>query len=218
MTHYTHHIPDPCEEEVRTKYVDDHILVIEKPSGLLTVPGRIVKDSVLRRVLTSYPEATIVHRLDLDTSGLLILSCSKEATRELNRQFREREIVKEYVATVFGVPNNSKGEISLRIRPDPINRPMQIIDQVGGKPCCTRYEVLSTAAGNSELRLLPLTGRSHQLRIHLASVGHPILGCDLYAHEEARRLSNRLLLHAAKLKFRHPITQQAITLSSQAPF
>ena len=133
MIRYTEHVPSPCEEDIITKYVDDDILVLEKPSGLLTVPGRIVKDSVLTRVLSTYPTATVVHRLDLDTSGLLILSLSKEATRELNRKFREREILKEYAATAFGVFKKPEGEISLGIRPDPVNRPKQVIDSLGGK-------------------------------------------------------------------------------------
>ena len=218
MIRYTEHVPDPCEEDIITKYVDDDILVLEKPSGLLTVPGRIVKDSVLTRVLPTYRTATVVHRLDLDTSGLLVLSLSKEATRELNRKFREREVLKEYAATAFGVFKQPKGEISLGIRPDPVNRPKQVIDSLGGKPACTRYELLRVHGGHSELLLTPLTGRSHQLRIHLAAVGHPILGCDLYAHEEARQLCNRLQLHAAKIIFQHPITQKPMSFSSQVPF
>ena len=218
MTHYTYHIPPPCEEEVNVLFADDDVLVVEKPAGLLSVPGRFIKDSVLRRILFDYPDAVIVHRLDLDTSGLLVLSQSRPCTSELNRQFREREIEKEYIARVFGSLRHRAGEITLPIRPDPDNRPKQLVDRIAGKPALTRYKRLSVDKRGSVVRLTPETGRSHQLRIHLASVGHPVLGCDLYAHQEAFAAADRLLLHASSLGFTHPVSRQWLTFRSCVPF
>lgn len=217
MSHYTYHIAPPCEEEVSILFADDDVLVVDKPSGLLSVPGRFVKDCVLNRLLIDYPDATIVHRLDLDTSGLLVIARSKQAVSELNRQFRDREIEKEYIARVFGIPEAS-GEIDLPIRADPVNRPKQVIDQEAGKSAFTRYKLLSAIDGSGLLRLTPTTGRSHQLRIHMAAIGHPILGCDLYAHEEAFGASKRLMLHASGLGFKHPKSQEWQTFASDAPF
>jgi len=197
-------------------HADDDILVVEKPAGLLSVPGRFVKDSVLHRILFDYPDARIVHRLDLDTSGLLVLALSQVAISDLNRQFRERIVEKEYVARVWGEVSEAKGEIDLPIRPDPDNRPLQIIDHQAGKPSQTLYEVEEIKDGQTLLKLKPVTGRSHQLRIHLASIGHPILGCDLYAHEEAFKAASRLMLHARMLSFEHPRTGTVVRYESSA--
>ena len=211
---FTRHIPPPCHEEIHVSYVDNHILVIDKPAGLLSVPGRFVKDSVLHRVLFDYPDAVIVHRLDLDTSGLLVLALSKKAVSDLNRQFRERSIRKEYEAEVWGQVTKGRGRIDLPIRPDPDNRPMQVVDQAAGKSALTRYEVLDVGLETTRLRLLPVTGRSHQLRIHLASIGHPILGDDLYAHRVAFKKAERLMLHATCLGISHPATGESMGFQS----
>ena len=218
MSSYTSHIPPPCQEEVIVRFADDDLLVVEKPAGLLTVPGRFVKDCVLHRMMFDFPDVVVLHRLDLDTSGLLVMSQSKRATRELNRQFREREVSKEYLATVFGEVKRAKGEIDLALRPDPDDRPRQVVDEQEGKPALTSYKLLQIIKGNSQLRLTPVTGRSHQLRVHLASVGHPILGCDLYAHEEAFAAADRLMLHASGLSFKHPTTEERMSFISDAPF
>jgi tRNA pseudouridine32 synthase/23S rRNA pseudouridine746 synthase len=204
VTQYTSHIPPPCYEEVVVLHTDDHILVVVKPSGLLSVPGRIVKDCVINRLKVDHPEVAAVHRLDLDTSGLMVVSLSKLATSDLNRQFRERQINKQYVAVVDGEVKDRSGEIDLPIRADWENRPRQVIDHEAGKPSLTHYELLDSNAQQSRLLLKPVTGRSHQLRIHLAEIGHPILGCDLYAHEAAFKKSTRLMLHASSLEFSHP--------------
>ena len=200
------------------RFADDDLLVVEKPAGLLTVPGRFVKDCVLQRMMFDFPDVVVLHRLDLDTSGLVVMSQSKRATRELNRQFREREVSKEYLATVFGEVKKVKGEIDLALRPDPDDRPRQVVDEQKGKPALTSYKLLQIIKGNSQLRLTPVTGRSHQLRVHLASVGHPILGCDLYAHEEAFAAADRLMLHASRLSFKHPTTGVLMSFFSDAPF
>ena len=219
MPRYTKHIPAPCDEPVQTVFADHHLLVIVKPSGLLSVPGRYVKDCVLHRVLPDYPDARIVHRLDLDTSGLMVQSLSDLATRELNRRFRERQIEKEYIARVFGVVSEAAGEICLGLRADPDNRPRQLIDDVNGKHALTRFRVLESCTDDSTtLLLIPVTGRSHQLRVHTAAIGHPILGCDLYAHEQALAAADRLMLHASKLRFTHPLSNDPVEFTSEPDF
>ena len=217
-TAYTAHRPEPCFEKVQILFRDEHLLVINKPAGLLSVPGRVVKDCVLNRMLVDFPEVRTVHRLDLDTSGLMILALSQKATSDLNRQFRERTIKKDYEAIVYGCLKNEEGEIDFPIRPDPENRPLQIVDFDEGKSSLTRYQVMSFEESYSRIRLMPVTGRSHQLRVHLAAIGHPILGCDLYAHEEAYKAGSRLNLHASKLRFDHPETNEFLTFESVPPF
>lgn len=217
-TRYTHHIPPPCDEEVEVLYADDHVIIVVKPSGLLSVPGRLLKDCALQRMQYEYPDASIVHRLDLDTSGVMAFANSKLATSDLNRQFRERQVGKEYVAEVYGCLESESGEIELPIGPDPVNRPRQLIDHENGKSALTRYERLIVGEERTRVLLKPHTGRSHQLRIHMACIDHPILGCDLYAHEAAFEASPRLLLHASQLRITHPETGEAMVFNSEVPF
>ncbi|NQV65311.1 MAG: RluA family pseudouridine synthase [SAR86 cluster bacterium] len=215
---YTFHQPPPCHDPLPIIYADDDILVVDKPAGLLSVPGRIMKDCVLSRVLQAFPQARIVHRLDLDTSGVMVLGLSQLAVSDLNRQFRERLVVKSYAAEVFGILDQAQGEISWPIAPDPVNRPRQKIDPEHGKHAITEYRLILQGPESARLALFPLTGRSHQLRLHLAHLGHPILGCDLYAHETAFQAASRLMLHAEKLGFSHPRTVRPVTFSSPVPF
>jgi tRNA pseudouridine32 synthase/23S rRNA pseudouridine746 synthase len=215
---YTIHIPPPCEEEVEVLFTDEDLLVINKPAGLLSVPGRIVKDCALSRLQFDYPDIAIVHRLDLDTSGLLIFSQSKRATSDLNRQFRERIIIKQYTAVVYGVVEEDAGEIELALRPDPENRPRQVVDAHAGKWCLTKFKVMERQVDKTRMSLSPVTGRSHQLRVHMAEIGHPILGCDLYAHEAALGKSRRLMLHASMIQFTHPGSGEWLTFDSHPPF
>lgn len=212
---YTNHIPPPCDEPVGVIFADEHLLVVNKPAGLLSVPGRFVKDCVLHRMLFEYPDARIVHRLDLDSSGLLVLALSQLATSDLNRQFREQTIGKAYDAIVDGVSAETSGTIELPLRPDPVNRPKQLVDHEQGKPALTRYEVMERHEDSMRLKLVPVTGRSHQLRIHCSAIGHPILGCDLYGDEST---ADRLLLHAAALTLDHPATGQRLSFESAVPF
>lgn len=153
------------------------------------------------------------------------MSLSKLATSDLNRQFRERQVYKEYVAEVFGLMDDDVGEINAAIAPDPLNRPRQLVDHDRGKAALTRFEVLDRSTDHSNLvvnstrvRLKPVTGRSHQLRVHMASIGHPILGCDLYAHEQARNAASRLYLHATFLRITHPGTGKEVEFESPVPF
>jgi tRNA pseudouridine32 synthase/23S rRNA pseudouridine746 synthase len=199
-------------------YADDHVLVVDKPAGLLSVPGRFLKDSVLQRVMFEHPDARVVHRLDLDTSGLLVMALTSHATSDLNRQFRERLVDKVYVAEVWGQMETDDGEIDLPMRSDPFNRPLQVVDHDKGKPALTRFRVLERRGASTLVALHPVTGRSHQLRVHLASLGHAILGCDLYASEAAFAAAERLCLHASELSFSHPGSGETVSFQSQYPF
>lgn len=216
----THHIPPPCQKEIDVIYADGHILVVNKPDGLLSVPGKVVKDCVLHRVLFDYPTASIVHRLDLDTSGLMVLALSKLAVSAINRSFRERKIEKAYVALVQGLVDEDKGTIDLPLGHDPEHRPRQRVDTVAGKEAITRYEVIHRDIAQHRTRLLlkPETGRTHQLRLHLKAIGHPILGCDLYAPDEVLALSERLMLHASLLAFSHPESKKWLQYEAVAEF
>ncbi|XOV90798.1 MAG: RluA family pseudouridine synthase [Pseudomonadota bacterium] len=198
-------------------YDDDHLVVVVKPSGLLSVPGRYVKDCVTRRLVFDYADVDIVHRLDLDTSGLMVLARGKPAARELSRQFRERQVGKEYTALVWGPVQEVHGTINLPLGPDPVARPRHRVDPAG-KSAVTHFEVEERSTAFSRLRLVPVTGRSHQLRVHLAHLGHPILGCDLYAHPAAFAAAPRLMLHASRLSFSHPVTGRRLSFENTAPF
>lgn len=218
MANFTRHIPPPCHEEVRILFVDDHLLVVSKPAGLLSVPGRFVKDCVHHRMLYEYGDAAVVHRLDLDTSGLMVLTRSKRAAQEVSRQFRERLVKKEYTAVVWGGLEPKTGRIDLPLSGDPVNRPRHLVDFESGRQAITDYEVLDESTDRSLVSLRPLTGRSHQLRVHLSHLGHPILGCDLYAHDAAFKAARRLMLHASRLSMAHPATGETLWFEDPSGF
>ncbi len=201
-------------------YQDKSILIADKPAGLLSVPGRLPqhKDSLLVRMQQQYGEMHCVHRLDMDTSGIMLMAKDKASLSNLSKQFQQRTIGKMYRATVWGKPNNIEGEINQPIIADWPNRPRQKICYKEGKPSLTRYKVIASETKTSQLELYPVTGRSHQLRIHLQSIGHPILGCRFYAHQQALDAAPRLLLHASKLEFIHPTSETPITIQSTADF
>ncbi len=202
-------------------YRDAHILVVNKPSGLLSVPGRleIHKDSVMTRITNDFPMAFSVHRLDMDTSGVMIVALTKNAERELKRQFREREPQKSYLARVWGHPDKTHGVINMPLICDWPNRPLQKICFEQGKPAQTLWRRLSCDGDNSaRLRLTPVTGRSHQLRVHLLAIGHPILGDRFYAPPEAATLTSRLQLHAESLTITHPESGALMTFHQPADF
>ena len=181
-------------------------------------PGK--DDNLASRVQARFPEALTVHRLDMDTSGLLVMARNPEAHRALGRLFELRQVEKEYIAVVAGRVADSERSIALPLIADWPNRPRQMVDFVQGKPALTHLEVLSYDAGSdtTRVRLNPETGRSHQLRVHLQSVGHPILGDDLYAPPEILVRSPRLLLHAAMLAFSHPVSGEWLVVTSDPPF
>ena len=199
---------------------DDRIVVVDKPTGLLSVPGIGPEkaDCVVARLNAEDPAARIVHRLDRDTSGVMILARDAEAHRALSIQFQDRIVAKRYVAVVGGRLAESEGLIDLPIRKDLDDPPRQRIDLVHGRPSQTRWRVLSQEADRARLELIPETGRSHQLRIHLQTIGHPILGDDLYAPPHLRDRAERLLLHATMLTIVHPATSAPMTFESPCPF
>lgn len=201
-------------------HVDESLVVIDKPTLLLSVPGRGAEkqDSVVTRLARDFPGIREVHRLDWETSGLLLLARSRDAHSELSRQFREREVSKRYIALVFGELLQESGEVTLPLRRDWPNRPRQIVDSEHGKPSHTHWRRLALENGCSRVALTPITGRTHQLRVHMQALGHPILGDGLYAHAEALSLAPRLMLHATHLGFRHPVSGEYLRFSSAAPF
>ena len=206
-------------------YVDASVLVLDKPSGLLAVPGRGVdkQDCLSARVQICYPDALIVHRLDMATSGLMVMARGVDAQRALSRAFAAREVSKRYIAVVAGrleAPPEAWGTIDLPIIIDWPNRPLRIIDHQFGKPSLTRWRVLGYDATGTctRVELEPVTGRSHQLRVHLRELGHPILGDALYAPPDVQALASRLLLHAGSLGFVHPLTGERLAFESPVPF
>jgi tRNA pseudouridine32 synthase/23S rRNA pseudouridine746 synthase len=204
---------------------DEHLLVLEKPSGLLSVPGRgpEKQDCLSKRVQDRYPEALIVHRLDQDTSGLLLMARGIEAQRRLSKLFEIRQVKKRYVSVVVGQPSQSQAAVApdedgWRTIDGPIlldweRRPLHIIHP-DGKASRSRWRALQTSDSASLIELEPVTGRTHQLRVHLQSIGHPMLGDSLYATPDIKALSPRLLLHAQELAFVHPFTEQALAFKA----
>lgn len=202
-------------------YQDEDIIVINKPSGLLSVPGRAPenKDSVMTRLQATYPSAESVHRLDMATSGVIIVALNKAAERELKRQFREREPEKCYIARVWGHLEHDQGQVDLPLICDWPNRPLQKVCFETGKAAQTQYLVLSRDTdGSTRVKLTPITGRSHQLRVHMLALGHPILGDGFYAHPAAKVMAPRLQLHALELQVTHPISQIPMRFRAEADF
>lgn len=210
----------PPKAKVCYVHVDADLIVIDKPAELLSVPGRgpDKADCALSRIRTDYPEALTVHRLDMSTSGLLLFARSKTSQKRLSVQFEKGVIGKTYVADVWGRPAPPTGQIDLPLGQDWPNRPRQKVDHVDGKPSQTSYVTIGTHARGVRLDLTPLTGRTHQLRLHLATIGHPILGDDLYAHPEALAAAPRLHLHATRLELIHPTSNERMAYQSPCPF
>lgn len=219
----------PSLLEYSVLYADDALLVLNKPAGLLSVPGRgeDKQDCLSARVQRNYPDACVVHRLDMATSGLLVMARGAQAQRQLNQAFASRAVFKHYEAVVAGtlIPTDTQDAstwslIDLPIHLDWPRRPLRIIDVQQGKPSMTRWRVLSIdpAAQTTRLALEPVTGRSHQLRVHLQAIGHPILGDALYAPAPVQALAPRLLLHASSIELPHPTSGQRMRWDCPAPF
>ena len=207
------------QESIRLLFRDPHLLIVDKPTLLLSVPGRhpLNHDCLLARLSVCYPGVSAVHRLDLDTSGLMVIPRHREALSRLARQFQERRIDKTYIARVAGHVAKDVGECDLPLIADWPNRPKQKVCFETGKQALTRWRVLSRDDTSSLLLLAPVTGRSHQLRLHMREIGHPILGCDFYAPEAVLKAAPRLLLHATSLRFSHPLSGEVLTGHSPAP-
>lgn len=212
----------PPTSPIQLAYQDEYFLIANKPPGLLTVPGRgpDKQDCLINRLLPEHPNSRIVHRLDMATSGLVIIAQSLPALQALGRLFETRQIAKEYTAVVDGLLEEDQGEINLPLICDWPNRPKQMVCHETGKSAQTHFEVIerNEEIMQSRVTLRPVTGRSHQLRVHMQALGHPIVGDEFYAPEEVRAASPRLLLHATRLKFQHPFEDREMDISLKPAF
>ncbi len=216
---------NPPKDPLKVLYQDKDLLVLSKPSGLLSVPGKNpgLHDCLRTRAENQFPQALLVHRLDLDTSGVFLMTLNKPAQSNISRQFEQRKTKKHYIAIVWGHVEEDRGRVDLPICVDRENRPKQKICYEHGRPSQTDWEVLERGkfpdgTAFSRMLLKPITGRSHQLRIHMREIGHPILGDVFYAHELAVKASHRLLLHAESLAVYHPFSGEEILFEDPAPF
>ena len=221
MFKITHKVLPPPKGEIEYVYSDEHIIIVDKPANMLSVPGRTPdkQDCLIHRVRKRFPEARIVHRLDFSTSGLMVIAQNRQSHRILSRQFENRETEKTYVAKVYGQPGQPSGVLDLPLRCDWERRPLQIIDYQLGKKALTHWRIIERFENSCLVELSPTTGRTHQLRVHMQSMGHPILGDELYAHEAAYAMADRLNLHAKELIINHPAENSRMTFSSASePF
>jgi len=210
----------PPNLPVDVLYYDAHFVVVDKPSGLLSVPGKgeHLRDCLISRVQKIFPESLLVHRLDLETSGVMLFALTRHAQRHLGLQFEKRQVKKTYIARVWGEVSEKMGEVDLPLIVDWPNRPRQKVCHETGKTAYTEWRVLKKDRMSTRVRLKPTTGRSHQLRMHMLSIGHVILGDKLYADGEALHAAERLLLHAESIKFRHPEGGKGVIFKSACPF
>jgi len=198
---------------------DHEVILVDKPAGLLSVPGKgeHLADCLLTRVQAVFPTALLVHRLDRDTSGVMIFAATRHAQRHLGLQFEKRQTKKTYVARVWGEMAEKTGTVDLPLIVDWPNRPLQMVCHETGKPAQTDWRVVRSGGGETRVRLMPKTGRSHQLRVHMLSLGHPILGDPFYATGVARDY-DRMMLHSETLQFRHPDGGKGMRITAAAPF
>jgi tRNA pseudouridine32 synthase/23S rRNA pseudouridine746 synthase len=213
----------PAHRGLAILHLSAQLIVVAKPSGLLSVPGRGAgkEDCLSRRVQAEFPDAMIVHRLDMGTSGIVVMARGARAQRELSIQFQERKVRKRYQALVDGGWASAlAGEIALPIGVDWPNRPKRMIDHATGRPSLTRYRVLDTGTSHavSRIELEPITGRSHQLRVHMEAMGHPILGDDFYGTPSSCAKAERLMLHACRIELDHPETGVPLCVDCPPPF
>ncbi|NVK17291.1 MAG: RNA pseudouridine synthase [Methylocystaceae bacterium] len=210
----------PPDVPLEVFYQDENLILVNKPSGLLSVPGRASehKDCLQSRLEDKFGTALVVHRLDMDTSGVMVFAVDKDAQRDLSKQFESKTVFKNYHCIVNDIVEEEEGEVNLPLRCDWPNRPLQMVDHEHGKPAQTRWKVLERGEGQTRLLLIPITGRSHQLRVHCLSMGHPIVGDRFYAPPAVIALSDRLCLHAAKLEINHPVTGERLSIDAPCDF
>ncbi|MCX7552923.1 RluA family pseudouridine synthase [Marinicella sp. S1101] len=210
----------PMEPYLNVIYQDDDVLVLNKPSGLLSVPGRKEshKDSLQTRAQQLHPTATTVHRLDMETSGLIIMAMNKPAHVNLGQQFEQRKVHKSYVARVYGHPKDDAGSVDKPLICDWPNRPKQMVDYDHGKQALTHWQVLKKEGLTTLIELKPITGRSHQLRVHMKAIELPIVGDQLYAEGAALSHADRLQLHSQLVEFSHPTTDKKLRFEVKADF
>jgi len=211
-------IAPKCHEQIEYLYQDEHLLVINKPSGLLSLSGKhpLNVDSVHHRLKQDFPSALMIHRLDLGTSGIMLIALNKGINKQLCRQFSERTVKKTYIAMLDGCIEAEQGFIELPIGKGEF--PLMCIDHDNGKSATSQFEVIERFDDRTKVQYTPLTGRTHQLRLHSQAMGHSILGCDLYANDEAFFKAKRLMLHASSLEFVHPISAETMMVHSPSPF
>ncbi|WP_350432747.1 RluA family pseudouridine synthase [Shewanella sp. H8] len=218
----TEFIAPPCDGVIEVLYQDEHLLLINKPTGLLSLSGKnpLNKDSVHYRLVQDFPTATLVHRLDFGTSGIMLVALNKAVNGLLTKQFQQRTVSKKYTAVLHGDLINDRGDIELPIAKDSEHFPLMKICHSTGKPALSQYQVISRHPQRLCTRVCftPITGRTHQLRLHSQQIGHPILGCDLYRNENSQQMSDRLMLHATVLSFTHPLTEKRIDFVCSCPF
>ena len=209
----------PPDTPLDILHQDHELLVVNKPSGLLSVPGRgeHLADCLISRIQAVFPEALLVHRLDRDTSGVMVFAMTPHAQRHLGLQFEKRQVKKVYIARVYGEVEGGEGTVDLPLIVDWPNRPRQHVDHENGKPAVTDWKVAKRGENETRMRLFPQTGRSHQLRVHMLELGHPILGDPFYATGPALD-APRLMLHAESLRLRHPDGGRGMTFKAKCPF
>ena len=209
---------NPPNDPIEVVYEDAHVVAVNKPTGLLSVPGKgdHLSDCMLSRVMLAFPDALLVHRLDRDTSGVMVFALTPHAQRSMSMQFEARSTKKTYVACVAGAVDESEGEIDLPLIVDWPNRPKQMVCHETGKPAVTEFKRMSVTEWQSRLRLFPKTGRSHQLRVHCLAIGHPILGDPLYSPETVADFP-RLLLHSEELRINHPESGKGLRFRAKCP-
>ena len=209
----------PPQDPLVVLHHDHQVILVDKPAGLLSVPGKgpHLADCLIARVQAVFPTALLVHRLDRDTSGVMVFALTPHAQRHLGLQFENRQTRKTYVARVWGQVAEAKGTVDLPLTVDWPNRPRQMVDHTNGRPAVTDWRRLKRGADETRMRLMPRTGRSHQLRVHMLAMGHPILGDPFYATGPALNFP-RLMLHSEKLQFRHPDGGLPVTVTSPVPF
>ena len=210
---------DPPDSPLQILHEDTSVIVVDKPTGLLTVPGKLEnrQDCLITRLQASRWDALTVHRLDCDTSGVIIFARTKQAQGFLGQEFENRRAQKTYVARLKGQLIPDRGTVDLPLGSDWDFRPRQKVDPVKGRPALTDWQVIERIGTETRVRLTPHTGRSHQLRVHMLALGHPILGDQIYAAETLKD-HKRLMLHAESLSLHHPITKERVTFTSPAPF
>lgn len=209
----------PPDVPLSVLHADHELLVLDKPAGLLSVPGKgeHLADCLLARAQAAFPTALLVHRLDRDTSGVMVFALTPHAQRHLGLQFEKRQMRKRYIARVAGVPAAREGHVDLPLIVDWPNRPLQKVCHETGRPAQTDWRVIRAEGETARMELTPLTGRSHQLRVHMLAIGHPILGDPFYATGAARDWP-RLMLHAESLRLRHPDGGHGMTFRAPVPF
>jgi len=210
---------NPPQDPLVVIHSDHHLLLVDKPAGLLSVPGKgeHLADCLLARVQNAFPEGLLVHRLDRDTSGVMVFALTPHAQRHLGLQFEKRMMKKTYIAQVHGKLEPKEGTVDLPLIVDWPNRPRQMVCHETGKQAVTDWRVVRYGDGTSRVRLYPQTGRSHQLRVHMLAMGHPIMGDPFYAEGEARN-APRLMLHAETLQLRHPDGGKGMRFTAKCPF